>query len=489
MTFTTTKSLTSQAAHVFSSGVIQYVIKFATPIILVRIFTKEDYGLYSQVSLLAITMFAFIDLGYTNSLYYLFAKHDKEKSIVVNLNFLLNITGLIVLPLLLIFGKDIISLLVKDPAGLSALIIPLSIYSVMYALTIFIEAVFVVQQRTKYYMYFSGIFASLRLVLLVSVVYFTHSVLLAIYALIAYQSIRWIFSFFYIRKHFGTISFVAFRQSFKKILPYSFPLGLGGAAESINARISSLILIGFLNPAQYAIYAVAGFRLPLMNLLYGSITAVIIPKITELTNNIEETRNEIIYYWQEMTAKLFAISFPFVVFQIALAKSLMAFLFTAKYIDSAPIFRILLLTYIASCFPVTAMLRAFNKTRWIFKVNIVFLIFTPAISFLLISEFGIWGAAWAFVTLMNLIWVAYALPVFITMKFSLSEFFTIKKNGLIFLLSVILSVPLLYLPQLTNSNLLIILIGGIYYFPVIYLLMWKIKLFNIFEIARKFIKK
>ena len=63
-------SLSTQAAYVFFGRISSSILSFVVPIILVRIFTREEYGLYQQALLIGITLVEVLKWGLINSLFY-----------------------------------------------------------------------------------------------------------------------------------------------------------------------------------------------------------------------------------------------------------------------------------------------------------------------------------------------------------------------------------------------------------------------------------
>ena len=56
-------SLKAQAGYLFAAKVIAFAIHLLVPIILVRLFTQEEYGLYKQVLLVCMFFFPCLALG------------------------------------------------------------------------------------------------------------------------------------------------------------------------------------------------------------------------------------------------------------------------------------------------------------------------------------------------------------------------------------------------------------------------------------------
>jgi len=78
------------------------------------------------------------------------------------------------------------------------------------------------------------------------------------------------------------------------------------------------------------------------------------------------------------------------------------FLYTDQYLDATPIYRIALLTFFALILRGTTILLAYGKTKFIFYLQIVFMILSVMLSYSMIKSLGIIGAIIAFVTVIFL---------------------------------------------------------------------------------------
>ena len=96
-------SLSTQAAYVFIGKLISFLLQFIIPIVLVRVFTKEYYGIYQQMLFVSLFLIETAKWGLINSLYY-FYPHEKDKraQLLSQTVYLLVIIGLFLLPVLYI---------------------------------------------------------------------------------------------------------------------------------------------------------------------------------------------------------------------------------------------------------------------------------------------------------------------------------------------------------------------------------------------------
>ena len=78
------ESLTKQSLFLVIGRSVAHLLQLFLPIILVRIFTKEEYGLYRQLFLIYYTFISIGQMGMDQSLFYFFPRHpEKRESLLV----------------------------------------------------------------------------------------------------------------------------------------------------------------------------------------------------------------------------------------------------------------------------------------------------------------------------------------------------------------------------------------------------------------------
>ncbi|MCK4596844.1 oligosaccharide flippase family protein, partial [bacterium] len=76
-------SLTKQAGMLMVGRSIAYAISFVLPLVLVRVFTRVEFGLYKQLFLVFFTAFPILQFGMAQSLYYFLPRNEDRRDGVV----------------------------------------------------------------------------------------------------------------------------------------------------------------------------------------------------------------------------------------------------------------------------------------------------------------------------------------------------------------------------------------------------------------------
>ena len=76
-------SLTGQMGLIFAGRLAALVLTFATPLVLARLFTTEEFGLYKQIFLLQGTLSFILGFGLPASLYYVLPPHPERRGALI----------------------------------------------------------------------------------------------------------------------------------------------------------------------------------------------------------------------------------------------------------------------------------------------------------------------------------------------------------------------------------------------------------------------
>ncbi len=78
-------ALTKRAALLAVAKVIGYALTLPLPLILVRLLSQSDFGLYKQAFQLITTLVALLGLQFSVSIYYFMPRHpDKKPQVILN---------------------------------------------------------------------------------------------------------------------------------------------------------------------------------------------------------------------------------------------------------------------------------------------------------------------------------------------------------------------------------------------------------------------
>ena len=111
---------------------------------------------------------------------------------------------------------------------------------------------------------------------------------------------------------------------------------------AFSRQIDKLIISGYFTSREYAIYANGAMELPLARILNAAVMSVLMPELVVLYNRGEYQK--MLALWHRSIRKVSLIILPVMVFLFIFAREFLVLLYSEKYLESAGIFQIYLLT-------------------------------------------------------------------------------------------------------------------------------------------------
>jgi O-antigen/teichoic acid export membrane protein len=128
--------------------------------------------------------------------------------------------------------------------------------------------------------------------------------------------------------------------SAKSQVVYSIPLGLGGIVGRVAYGLDKIIVASMCSPETFAIYANGAMEIPLVRILTGSMTSVLVPEMSSLCQ--KGNRQAALDLVTRGACKCALILYPMLFVLFFMAPEIMVVLFTKTYIESALPFRVYL---------------------------------------------------------------------------------------------------------------------------------------------------
>lgn len=469
-------SLREQSAYLFIGQTASYLIHFITPVFLVRLISRDEYGIYLQFLLITQTLIPILNLTLPSSLFFLMptANVEEKRGYVWQTACLLFFVGVLFSIAFVLFADSFLSF-----AGFSMLnrfSIMLVTYLVFMLISEIGECIYVIEKKKIFNLIYYPLDRLVKLVILVALVLLTRGFRGCIFALWLYSVIRLGFTIVYL--YSGYYSRLAIRWNKKRIiyqLSYTLPFAAGIMIKTIAERIDKYIVNLHVTPGQYAIYCVAFISIPLLDQLYTAINNVAMSEITILiaTKNIKGLRE----LWHKIVEKNASVTIPCVMFFVIMTRELIGVIFTERYIEAVPYYRIYLVTFLFVMTSHGMILRGANKTRLIFRAMLIGSILTMTVGLLVIGKFLLWGAM---VTAVCGIIIPIVLILIYEkryLKLDLSHWFPWGKL-LRILLSCLPSLLLLFMIRaVVRGSFLRLSIGVALYFPLVVFIQLRWKLF------------
>ncbi|OPZ74594.1 MAG: colanic acid exporter [Firmicutes bacterium ADurb.Bin456] len=386
-------SLSYQAFFLIAAKAADALTLLVLGMILARVLTLEDYGTYRQVWLLYYTLIPLFTLGIATSVNYFVPGFEpgQQKTFIFQ-----TYSGLFILgfffAVFLYAGADFFGAWFNNPA-LGQVIKIFSLVPLLTMPTSYYHNLYICLKKA---IVAAGILTSATLVrfIVIAVAVYTEPSLKNIFtALLIYYVLEFTILSFLIYRPFKAVPLDWKKQNIREQLKFTVPIGLSSVVGAFSRQIDKLIISGYFTAREFAIYANGAMELPLARILNAAVMSVLMPELVLLYNRGEYQK--MLSLWHRSIRKVSLIILPVMVFLFIFAREFLVLLYSEKYLASAGIFQIYLLTLPVRVTTFGSVLLAAGLSRVIMYYSIYTVLISVVLNLVMIRLWGVWGAALA----------------------------------------------------------------------------------------------
>lgn len=410
-------------------------IKFLIPILIVRVLNKNDYGTYQKLLSIVVLTTSYFSFGIDSSVLYF---HNKRPRSFFAHNFLLTL----LIALIVAVCSFLLFSIHKEGQNTSLasqeIIRNISIIIFFSLGNLGLDHYFIAKNKIRgllAFSFFNGVGRVLALLLVLS--FSEHNVVNLISFVLLFESFKYgSFMVYFLRnewKHFEPRNII---NESSVILRYTIPFHLSTLIGSFGRSMERNFLLFFATSAQFALYSVAMFRIPYIDIIRGSIGNILLERIS-CENITFVEKNEL---FNQGFSKVSAIAYPSIILFFINSDLLITVLFTEIYIEASILYKVLLVSFIPSPLITTPVLMASNFKKIFLKCEVYTLIIATLLASLLVYNFQVLGACIAFsaTTILNSAMSYYYVVKNTSFRIRKSSIFKALKLCMVYLVAGIL---------------------------------------------------
>jgi len=386
-----TTSLLGRAGPLIAARLVSACVTLCIPLVLARMMPQAEYGTYKLLFLVSLTAASVLPLGVTQSLYF-FVPRAKEPRVYFGqtLAFMLasGVTGAIALWAL---GPALAAAL--STPGLLEHRLALAAYTGLVVAAFPLETSITSLGRTRLaavaYLASDG----LRAAALVVPALAGWGLAGMMAGMTAWAALRLVAAWGLVAR--GPRTRLWDRALFKEQLAYALPFGVAILFAIPQQYAHQFIVAHAVGPALFAIYAVACFELPFVDLFYTPTGEVLMVQLGG--HERAGRRSEGAAAFRDAVDRLAVLILPPIAFFFAVAPAFITTMFGARFAAAAPVFRVCLLVMPLGIWPLDATLRARGETRHILATYVAKAAVSIPLAWLAVQRFGLMGAAGSYV--------------------------------------------------------------------------------------------
>lgn len=381
-------SLTRQALVVSAARLFNQGLMVISPLLLVRLLTVEDFGLYREFLLYASVVGNLAAFSLPNSLLYFLGREPTSAVAFVNRVVL----GVAVTSTLACGGFALLSLALPEPLIEGRLLLCVA-YVLFFTNVDFWEFLWFAQKRPgAVFAYTSGRLA-VRLVVVVTAAWVSRDVDTMLVALVLMEATRLVFAVYFWQR-MGREAATPARAGWKEMLEFCVPSGLAVFVTTLSSSLSGMFVDQSLGTAALAQFVIGGYVFLSIFPLRNAVSDVMLP---EMVARGEREPNGWLPVWRRSVVVLALVLLPFSIVLGRYAGEFIRRVFSEKYLPAEPVFLAYCVLIALSCFDIALVYRVMNRTRAMLIATLVTVGVNLAGLILLVPRFGMAGAATALV--------------------------------------------------------------------------------------------
>ena len=378
---------TKQALWIAIGQLASTLIAIISPMILSRYLTKMDYGTYKQVMYVYTSLLAIFTLGLPKSYSYFIPRVPivEARSLIIKITRIFFILGL-AFSVFLFVGAPIIAIFLKN----TDLVFALRVFSIVPTLllpTIGMEGVYASFKKTQVVAIYTIITKILTILLTVlPVVAFNGNY---IHALIGFDIgclLTCIVAMFLKSYPVRGVDSIQTSVGYKSIFSFSLPLLIASFWGMIINSSDQFFISRYFGNEVFAEYANGFMEFPVITMIVGSISTVLIPLFSKYNAN-SDFGNAILDTWKSTLSKSVRIVYPMAFFCIVFSTTIMVCLYGQTYRNSNIYFSIKNVQALFSVLPFSPLVLALGKTKEYSRVHLYTAIVVVTLEFLVVHIF------------------------------------------------------------------------------------------------------
>jgi O-antigen/teichoic acid export membrane protein len=390
----TVHGLGRRALSLGAANALDYAFQFLLPVVLVRCLDTTAFGQYRLLWLAVGTVMAVVTMAMPGSLYYFLPRCEgATKRLYVNQALLfLAVAGVIA-------GWAVSSWNPWLPEKMSDLarrgaIVPL--FVLLWMVASLLDLLPTVEERVMWQAKATVGLAALRTVALSLAAILTRELGPVLLVLLAFVAFKVALLLGYVAQYHGLRGPLLRRSAFSDQLKYAAPIGAAGALYGLRLQADQWVAAALFSVSMFASFSIATVLGPLVHLCRHSVFHAFLPSMSRL-----QAVGDIpgmLELKSRANVMVGALVYPLLAFAFVFAEEIVTIIYTATYVDAAPVMRVCIVGYAALVVELTSILQLLRQGAFTMRVGLIALILSVALSWFSAHPFGLAGAAAGSVT-------------------------------------------------------------------------------------------
>jgi len=172
---------------------------------------------------------------------------------------------------------------------------------------------------------------------------------------------------------------------------YTISMGSVAIVSMINIYIDQMMVSFLLPLSDYSYIKIGSFQIPFIGIITGTLVTVMIPIISNQYKN--NKYNEIIKTWSDSIEKSTILLIPIIIFCLIFAQDIIITFFSKKYDGAIIIFQVYMFQWLRAVVIFGGIMGAIGLEKELLKNTMIITVLNIVINYIMISNYGVIGAA------------------------------------------------------------------------------------------------
>jgi O-antigen/teichoic acid export membrane protein len=366
-----------------------HAMQFLLPVVLTRCLDAATFGEYRLLWLVVGTVMALAPLNMAGGLYFFVPRSDvRTRRLYIHQSMLfLAASGLLFAAVVSPWNP----LLPPAVHHLTEYGLLVPAFIALWVLTVLLDYLPTIDERIRVQAWATGTTTLLRVGLIAAAAWFTGEMRVILWALLAVVLIRLSILLYYIRRHHGLgrpwFERALFRSQFRHVAP----IGLSQALYSLRSQADQWVAASLFALSSFAAFSIAAIVGHVVHILRQSVLEAFMPTMSRMHAGGDvrgvmalNSRNNLL---------VGALLYPLLAFAFAFAQELVTIVYTAAYVEAAPVMRVYIIGMLVMVVEVGSLVLLLRQGAFALKVTALMLTLSVAVSWGAAQTVGLAGAA------------------------------------------------------------------------------------------------
>jgi len=368
---------------------LDFALQFLLPVVLVRYLDTAAFGQYRLLWLAVGTVMAVATMDMQAGLYYFLPRSEgATKRLYINQTLaFLTFTGLVSAWALSSWNPW----LPEKMRGLVGHDAVVPAFVLLWVVASLLDLLPTIEERVMWQAKATVGLAALRAVALSLAAVLTHELAPVLLVLLAFVAFKVVLLLQYVASHHGLRGPILRWSIFADQLRYAAPLGAAGTLYGLRTQADQWVAAALFPLGMFASFSVAAVLGPLIGLCRLSVSCAFLPSMSRL-----EAAGDIRGMLElNSRANIMVAAFvcPLLAFAFVFAEELVTVVYTAAYVDAAPVMRVYILGLAALVVELSSITLLLRQAPFVACLNLVALVLAVALDWFSALRFGLAGAA------------------------------------------------------------------------------------------------